>query len=64
MYCSSFFANLASPKLLHSAIKTNKFVLYCSRFLVTLEEFAIFLCIKAVQRIEKNWGYDLETVLF
>ncbi len=30
---------------------------------VTLEEFAIFLCIKAVPRIEKNWGYDLETVL-
>ena len=30
---------------------------------VTLEEIAIFLCIKAVRRIGKNWGYDLETVL-
>ena len=30
---------------------------------VTLEEFAGFLYIKAMQRIEKNRGYDLETVL-
>ena len=30
---------------------------------VTLEEIAGFLCIKALQRIEKFWGYDLETVL-
>ena len=28
-----------------------------------MEEFAIFLYIKAVPRIEKNWGYDLATVL-
>ena len=39
------------------------FLLHFSRFFVTLEEFAGFLCIKAMQRIEKFWGYDLETVL-
>jgi len=33
------------------------------RFSVTLEEIAGFLYIKAMQRIEKFWGYDLETVL-
>jgi len=32
-------------------------------FSVTLEEFAGFLYIKAMQRIEKFPGYDLETVL-
>ena len=32
-------------------------------FYVTLEEITIFLCIKAVPRIEKIQGYDLETVL-
>ena len=32
-------------------------------FFVTLQEFAGFLCIKAMQRIEKIQGYDLETVL-
>ena len=32
-------------------------------FFVTLEEFAGFLCIKAVWRIEEKRGYDLETVL-
>ena len=32
-------------------------------FSVTLEEITIFLCIKAVPRIEKIQGYDLETVL-
>ena len=32
-------------------------------FSVTLEEFAGFLYIKALQRIEKIQGYDLETVL-
>ena len=37
--------------------------MFCSRFFVTLQEFAGFLYTKAVQRIEKNWGYDLETVL-
>ena len=31
--------------------------------LVTLEEFVGFLYIKAMQRIEKFLGYDLETVL-
>ena len=32
-------------------------------FLVTLEEIAEFLCIKAVWRIEEKMGYELETVL-
>ena len=39
-----------------SEIKTNEFVLYFSRLFVTLEEFAGFLCIKAVPRIEKKIG--------
>ena len=39
-------------------------IFYYNIFFVTLEEIAIYLCIKAVRRIEKNWGYDLETVLF
>lgn len=39
------------------------FLLHFTRFFVTLEEFAGFLYIKAMQRIEKFWGYDLETVL-
>ena len=39
------------------------FLLYFSRLFVTLEEFAGFLCIKAVPRIEKKSGYELETVL-
>ena len=30
---------------------------------VTLEDIAGFLCIKAMQRIEKIQGYDIETVL-
>ena len=34
-----------------------------SVFFVTLEEIAEFLYIKAMQRIEKIQGYDLETVL-
>jgi hypothetical protein len=33
------------------------------KIFVTLEEFAGFLYIKAMQGIEKFWGYDLETVL-
>ena len=33
------------------------------RFFVTLEEFAGFLCIKAMQGIEKILNYDIETVL-
>ena len=45
-----FFVTLASPNLL-------------ALFFVTLEEIAGFLCIKALQRIEKFGGYDLETVL-
>ena len=38
-------------------------VLDFGELFVTLEEFAGFLCIKAMQRIEKFPGYDLETVL-
>ena len=34
-----------------------------TRFFVTLEEFAAFLCLKAIWGIERKWGYDLETVL-
>ena len=40
-----------------------RFILYCSRLFVTLEEIAGFLCIKAMQGIVNFWGYDLETVL-
>ena len=32
-------------------------------FFVTLEEFSVFLCIKAVWGIEEKLGYELETVL-
>jgi hypothetical protein len=32
-------------------------------FSVTLQEFSAFLCIKAMQGIEKFLGYSLETVL-
>lgn len=39
------------------------FILYCARFSVTLDEFAGFLCIKAVWEIKDFEGYDLETVL-
>ena len=45
------------------AKKINEFILFCARFSVTLDEFAGFLCIKAMRRIEKFLGYDLETVL-
>ena len=38
-------------------------MIFISRFFVTLGEIARFLCIKAMQGIEKFWGYDLETVL-
>ena len=34
-----------------------------ARLFVTLEESAGFLCIKAMQGIEKFLGYDIETVL-
>ena len=37
--------------------------MHFSRFFVTLEEIAEFLCIKAVWRIEEKMGYELETVL-
>ena len=50
-------------KLLSLGIKKELFFLFCSRFFVTLDDFAGFLCIKAMQGIEKFWGYDLETVL-
>ena len=43
--------------------KRDTHYLVLAIFLVTLEEFAGFLYIKAMQRIEKFWGYDLETVL-
>ena len=32
-------------------------------FFVTLDDFAGFLCIKAVRGIDENLGYDLATVL-
>ena len=32
-------------------------------FFVSLERKAILLYLKAVRRIERNWGYELETVL-
>jgi len=43
--------------------KNSFFLLQFARSFVTLEEFAGFLYIKAMQRIEKFQGYDLETVL-
>jgi len=43
--------------------KTNEFVLFFTRFFVTLEEFSAFLCIKAVWGIEENLDYELATVL-
>ena len=39
------------------------FLLYFTRFFVTLEEFSAFLYIKAVWGIEENLGYELATVL-
>jgi len=33
------------------------------KLFVTLDDFAGFLCIKAMQRIKKFLGYDLEAVL-
>jgi len=50
-------------KLLRLGKKKKRVSLFCSRLFVTLEEFAGFLYIKAMQRIEKIQGYDLETVL-
>ena len=41
----------------------DKRMLFCSRLSVTMEEFAGFLCIKAVWGIEENQGYELATVL-
>ena len=43
--------------------KEERVFLHFFRFFVTLEEFAELLCIKAMQRIEKIQGYDIETVL-
>ena len=43
--------------------KKEQILLFCSRLFVTLEEIAGFLYIKAMQRIEKIQGYDLETIL-
>ena len=42
------------PALKPPLIKGLK--MFCARFFVTLEEFAGFLCIKAVPRIEKKIG--------
>ena len=39
-------------------------MMYNQIFLLTLQEFAIFLYIKAVWGIEEKRGYELETVLF
>ena len=39
------------------------FLLYFTRFFVTLQEFAGFLYIKAVWGIEEKRGYELEAVL-
>ena len=39
------------------------FLLYFSRFFVTLQEFLAFLYIKAVWEIEEKLGYELATVL-
>jgi len=60
----SFSVTLALPKLLSLGNEEKQaFLLHFSRFSVTLEDFAGFLCIKTMQRIEKFWGYDLEIVL-
>ena len=65
LHSSYFFRNFAdkSAKILRLGKKRDKISLFCSRLFVTLERFAGFLYIKAMQRIEKFWGYDLETVL-
>ena len=47
----------------HSEEKTKEFVLFFSRFFVTLLEIAFFLYIKTVWGIEGKWGNDLDTVL-
>ena len=53
-----FFPNFAvyDGELTPSRQKKRAFFLFCSRLFVTLEEFAGFLCIKAVPRIEKKIG--------
>jgi hypothetical protein len=56
------FATKAA-KLWHLGIKKKRFLLFCARFFVTLQEIAEFLCIKAVWRIEEKMGYELATVL-
>ena len=43
--------------------KTSPFSLPLPKFSVILERKAILLYIKAIRRIEKNRGYELETVL-
>jgi hypothetical protein len=48
---------------LHLGVKKIAKIICNTKISVTLEEFAGFLYIKAMQRIEKFWGYDLETVL-
>ena len=49
--------NFPSANLLRLGKKRNEFLLFCSRLFVTLEEFAGFLCIKAVWEIEDFLGY-------
>jgi hypothetical protein len=48
---------LSARSYLQLEEKTNTFVLFFSRFSVTLEEFAGFLYIKAVWEIEDFEGY-------
>ena len=43
--------------------KNKRVSLFCSRLFVTLEEIAGFHYIKAMQRIEKIQGYEIETDL-
>ena len=46
-----------------SASEKLKYIWHFTRLFVTLDEFAGFLYIKAMQRIEKFLGYELATVL-
>ncbi len=48
-------------KIRYSEEKTNEFVLFFSRFFVTLQKFSAFLYIKAVWGTEEKAGYELIT---
>ncbi len=65
LICTRFFVTLVNTEVTTSRKWKEKrvFILHFSRLFVTLREFAGFLSIKAVWRIEENTGYDLETVL-